>query len=577
MIRRLLKCVREYKRDTILTPLTIMVEAIIECIIPILMAMIVDKGIKNSDLRFTLLIGGAMILLTGISLFFGILAGKFSAQAASGFAKNVRHDMFENIQRFAFSNIDRFSTPSLIIRLTTDLTFVKDAFHMIIRILFRAPALFIFSLIMTFSINPVLSLIFLIVGPLLALGLYVIIIKAHPIFERVFKKYDLLDEAVQENLRSMRTVKSFVREEYEANKFKERNQEIYQNFVKAEKILAFNLPIMQGSMYICILLISWIGAHLITSSSMTTGQLMSMFTYTMQILMALIMVSNVFVMVIISRASAERIVEVLDEKSDLESPENGIKTVDNGDILFDNVSFSYAGDKNKLCLKNLNLHIKSGQVVGIIGATGSAKTSFVQLLPRLYDVTEGRLLIAGHDVREYDLESLRHAVAIVLQKNVLFSGSIKENLRWGNENATDDEIKKACQLACIDDFVEGLENQYDTYIEQGGSNVSGGQRQRLCIARAILTKPKILILDDSTSAVDTKTDARIRKAFKTELANTTKLIIAHRAASVMDADQIVVLDNGTINAVGTHEQLLNSCEIYKEVYTTQLKGASLGE
>lgn len=577
MIRRLLKCVREYKRDTILTPLTIMVEAIIECIIPILMAMIVDKGIKNSDLRFTLLIGGAMILLTGISLFFGILAGKFSAQAASGFAKNVRHDMFENIQRFSFSNIDKFSTPSLIIRLTTDLTFVKDAFHMIIRILFRAPALFIFSLIMTFSISPMLSLIFLIVGPLLALGLYVIIIKAHPIFEKVFKKYDLLDEAVQENLRSMRTVKSFVREEYEANKFKERNQEIYQNFVKAEKILAFNLPIMQGSMYICILLISWIGAHLITSSSMTTGQLMSMFTYTMQILMALIMVSNVFVMVIISRASAERIVEVLDEKSDLENPENGIKTVDNGDIVFDNVSFSYAGDKNKLCLKNLNLHIKSGQVIGIIGSTGSAKTSFVQLLPRLYDVTEGRLLIAGHDVREYDLESLRHAVAIVLQKNVLFSGSIKENLRWGNENATDDEIKKACQLACIDDFVEGLENQYDTYIEQGGSNVSGGQRQRLCIARAILTKPKILILDDSTSAVDTKTDARIRKAFKTELANTTKLIIAQRAASVMDADQIVVLDNGTINAVGTHEQLLNSCEIYKEVYTTQLKGASLGE
>lgn len=577
MIRRLLKCVREYKRDTILTPLTIMVEAIIECIIPILMAMIVDKGIKNSDLRFTLIIGGAMVLLTGVSLFFGILAGKFSAQAASGFAKNVRHDMFENIQRFSFSNIDRFSTPSLIIRLTTDLTFVKDAFHMIIRILFRAPALFIFSLIMTFSISPMLSLIFLIVGPLLALGLYVIIIKAHPIFEKVFKKYDLLDEAVQENLRSMRTVKSFVREEYEANKFKERNQEIYQNFVKAEKILAFNLPIMQGSMYICILLISWIGAHLITSSSMTTGQLMSMFTYTMQILMALIMVSNVFVMVIISRASAERIVEVLDEKSDLENPENGIKTVDNGDIVFDNVSFSYAGDKNKLCLKNLNLHIKSGQVIGIIGSTGSAKTSFVQLLPRLYDVTEGRLLIAGHDVREYDLESLRHAVAIVLQKNVLFSGSIKENLRWGNENATDDEIKKACQLACIDDFVEGLENQYDTYIEQGGSNVSGGQRQRLCIARAILTKPKILILDDSTSAVDTKTDARIRKAFKTELANTTKLIIAQRAASVMDADQIVVLDNGTINAVGTHEQLLDSCEIYKEVYTSQLKGASLSE
>lgn len=577
MIRRLLKCVREYKRDTILTPLTIMVEAIIECIIPILMAMIVDKGIKNSDLRFTLIIGGAMVLLTGVSLFFGILAGKFSAQAASGFAKNVRHDMFENIQRFSFSNIDKFSTPSLIIRLTTDLTFVKDAFHMIIRILFRAPALFIFSLIMTFSISPMLSLIFLIVGPLLALGLYVIIIKAHPIFEKVFKKYDLLDEAVQENLRSMRTVKSFVREEYEANKFKERNQEIYQNFVKAEKILAFNLPIMQGSMYICILLISWIGAHLITSSSMTTGQLMSMFTYTMQILMALIMVSNVFVMVIISRASAERIVEVLDEKSDLENPENGIKTVDNGDIVFDNVSFSYAGDKNKLCLKNLNLHIKSGQVIGIIGSTGSAKTSFVQLLPRLYDVTEGRLLIAGHDVREYDLESLRHAVAIVLQKNVLFSGSIKENLRWGNENATDDEIKKACQLACIDDFVEGLENQYDTYIEQGGSNVSGGQRQRLCIARAILTNPKILILDDSTSAVDTKTDARIRKAFKTELANTTKLIIAQRAASVMDADQIVVLDNGTINAVGTHEQLLDSCVIYKEVYTSQLKGASLSE
>lgn len=577
MIRKLLKCIREYKRDTILAPLAIMVEAIIECIIPILMAMIVDKGIKNSDIKFTLIIGAAMILLTALSLFFGILSGKYSAQAASGFAKNVRHDMFENIQRFSFSNIDRFSTPSLIIRLTTDLTFVKDAFHMIIRILFRAPALFIFSLIMTFSINPMLSLVFLIVGPLLALGLYIIIIKAHPIFEKVFEKYDMLDEAVQENLRSMRTVKSFVREDYESNKFKNRNDEIYKNFVKAEKILAFNLPIMQSSMYICILLISWIGAHLIVSSSMTTGQLMSMFTYTMQILMALIMVSDVFVMVIISRASAERIVEVLDEKSDLTSPENGIQNIENGEIIFDNVSFSYTSDKNKLCLKDLNLHIKSGQVVGIIGSTGSAKSSFVQLLPRLYDVTEGKILVAGHDVRDYDLTSLRHAVAIVLQKNVLFSGTIKENLRWGNENATDDEIRHACKLACIDDFIEGLDNQYDTYIEQGGSNVSGGQRQRLCIARAILTKPKILIMDDSTSAVDTKTDARIRKAFKTELAKTTKLIIAQRAASVMDADQIVVLDNGKINAVGTHEQLLESCEIYKEVYTSQLKGASLSE
>ena len=577
MVKKLLNSVREYKKPSLLSPLFITLEVIMEVIIPLLMARLIDLGIDGGDMSYILKIGFALVLSAIISLFFGALAGKYAANASAGFAKNLRQDMYYNVQKYSFSNIDKFSTASIVTRLTTDVTNVQNAYQMIIRIAVRGPIMLTFSMIMAFSINAKLSLIFLFLIPILGIGLFLIISKAHPIFEHVFKVYDKLNNVVQENLRGIRVVKSFVRDEHENKKFEEISQDIYKDFTKAEKTVAYNMPLMQLCMYGCMLLISWFGARLIVNSEMTTGELMSLFTYAMQILMSLMMLSMVFVTIIISRASAERIVEVLDEKSDIVNPENPIFNVNDGAIDFKNVRFSYTKNKNKLCLKGINLNIKSGETVGIIGGTGSSKTSLVQLIPRLYDATEGTISVGGIDVKDYDIETLRNEVAMVLQKNELFSGTIKENLRWGNENASDEEIIRVCKLAQADDFVSTFPDGYDTYIEQGGSNVSGGQKQRLCIARALLKKPKILILDDSTSAVDTKTDSLIRSAFKSEIPNTTKIIIAQRISSIEDADKIVVMNNGEIDAIGTHEELLKSNDIYKEVYSSQMKGGKVSE
>ncbi|MFQ7292885.1 MAG: ABC transporter ATP-binding protein [Monoglobales bacterium] len=572
MIKKLMNSIREYKRDSILAPVFVTLEVIMEVIIPWLMAELIDKGIDGGNMNFILKLGIMLAIACVVSLIFGALSGKYSASASSGFAKNLRKDMFYNIQNFSFSNIDKFSTSSIVTRLTTDITNVQNAYQMIIRMAVRCPLMLVFSLIMAFNVNSELSLIFLGAIPFLGIGLFLVMSHAHPIFERVFKIYDKLNNVVQENLHGIRVVKSFVREDYEEAKFKKVSKNIYDDFVKAEKLLAFNAPIMQFASYGCMLLISWIGARLIVGSTMTTGELTSLIAYAMQILMNLMMLSMVFVMIIMARASAERIAEILVEKSDLTNPENPIYEVKNGDISFKNVNFGYSKKKKKLCLKNINLDIKSGETIGVIGGTGSSKSSLVQLIPRLYDTLEGEVLVGDRDVREYDIESLRNAVAMVLQKNVLFSGTIKENLRWGNENATDEEIIRVCKLAQADDFIQTFPQKYDTYIEQGGTNVSGGQKQRLCIARALLKKPKILILDDSTSAVDTKTDASIRRAFREEIPNTTKIIIAQRISSVEDADKIVVMNNGEIDAVGTHEELLKSNKIYQEVYNSQVKG-----
>lgn len=572
MIKKLMNSIREYKRDSILAPVFVTLEVIMEVIIPWLMAELIDKGIDGGNMNFILKLGIMLAIVCVVSLIFGALSGKYSASASSGFAKNLRKDMFYNIQNFSFSNIDKFSTSSIVTRLTTDITNVQNAYQMIIRIAVRCPLMLVFSLIMAFNVNSELSLIFLGAIPFLGIGLFLVMSHAHPIFERVFKIYDKLNNVVQENLHGIRVVKSFVREDYEEAKFKKVSKNIYDDFVKAEKLLAFNAPLMQFASYGCMLLISWIGARLIVGSTMTKGELTSLIAYAMQILMNLMMLSMVFVMIIMARASAERITEILVEKSDLTNPENPIYEVKNGDISFKNVNFGYSKKKKKLCLKNINLDIKSGETIGVIGGTGSSKSSLVQLIPRLYDTLEGEVLVGDRDVREYDIESLRNAVAMVLQKNVLFSGTIKENLRWGNENATDEEIIRVCKLAQADDFIQTFPQKYDTYIEQGGTNVSGGQKQRLCIARALLKKPKILILDDSTSAVDTKTDASIRRAFREEIPNTTKIIIAQRISSVEDADKIVVMNNGAIDAVGTHEELLKSNKIYQEVYNSQVKG-----
>lgn len=572
MIKKLMNSIREYKRDSILAPVFVTLEVIMEVIIPWLMAELIDKGIDGENMNFILKLGIMLAIACVVSLIFGALSGKYSASASSGFAKNLRKDMFYNIQNFSFSNIDKFSTSSIVTRLTTDITNVQNAYQMIIRIAVRCPLMLVFSLIMAFNVNSELSLIFLGAIPFLGIGLFLVMSHAHPIFERVFKIYDKLNNVVQENLHGIRVVKSFVREDYEEAKFKKVSKNIYDDFVKAEKLLAFNATLMQFASYGCMLLISWIGARLIVWSTMTTGELTSLIAYAMQILMNLMMLSMVFVMIIMARASAERITEILVEKSDLTNPENPIYEVKNGDISFKNVNFGYSKKKKKLCLKNINLDIKSGETIGVIGGTGSSKSSLVQLIPRLYDTLEGEVLVGDRDVREYDIESLRNAVAMVLQKNVLFSGTIKENLRWGNENATDEEIIRVCKLAQADDFIQTFPQKYDTYIEQGGTNVSGGQKQRLCIARALLKKPKILILDDSTSAVDTKTDASIRRAFREEIPNTTKIIIAQRISSVEDADKIVVMNNGAIDAVGTHEELLKSNKIYQEVYNSQVKG-----
>lgn len=571
MLKKLTACLGSYKKDSLLSPLFVIFEVVMEVIIPLLMANMIDYGIEQGEFSVIIKLGTALILSTIISLVFGVLAGHYAAIASAGYAKNLRQKIFYTVQQFSFFNIDKFSTASLVTRLTTDVTNVQNAYQMIIRVAVRSPVMLIFSLIMSFAINPKLSLIFLVVVPLLGAGLYLIISKAHPIFERVFKTYDKLNNVVQENLRGIRVVKSFVREDHEVKKFNAVSEKIYKDFSTAEKILAFNGPLMQFSMYCCVLLVSWFGAKMIVSSTMTTGQLVSVISYASQILMSLMILSMVFVMITISRASAERIVEVLDEESDLQNSGRPVLEVKNGDVSFQNVSFSYARKTDKFCLTHANIDIKSGETVGIIGGTGSSKTSLIQLIPRLYDVTEGAVLVGGVDVRNYDLNKLREEVAIVLQKNVLFSGTIKENLRWGNQNATDEELVHVCKLAQADEFIRTFPDGYDTYIEQGGTNVSGGQKQRLCIARALLKKPRILILDDSTSAVDTKTDALIRKAFREEIPNTTKFIIAQRVASVMDADKIIVMEGGKVDAVGSHDELLRINRIYQEVYYSQLK------
>lgn len=579
MIKRLAKCIREYKKHSLLSPLFVTFEVIMEVIIPLVMAKLIDNGIDKGDMNYVLSIGGVLLVLALISLSFGALSGRSAAIASAGFAKNLRHDMYYNVQKFSFSNIDKFSTSSIITRLTTDVTNIQNAYMMIIRIAVRSPVMLIFSFVMAFTVNASIAIIFLICIPILAAGIAFLASKAHPVFERVFKSYDKLNNVVQENLHGIRVVKSFVNEEHEKEKFGKMSQLIYNNFVKAEKIMSWNMPLMQLCVYGCMLFISWFGARLIVTSGndpvlgMSTGQLMTMITYAMQILMSLMMLSMVFVMIIISRASAERIVEILDEETEIKNNENPVTEIKNGDIVFEHVDFSYANDENKLCLEDVNLSIKSGQTVGIIGGTGSSKTTLVQLIPRLYDITSGRLTVGGVDVADYDIDALRNSVAVVLQKNVLFSGTIKENLRWGDENATDEDIKRVCRLSQADSFIKTFPDKYDTYIEQGGTNVSGGQRQRLCIARALLKKPKILILDDSTSAVDTKTDALIQQAFIEEIPDTTKIIIAQRISSIENADMIIVMDNGKINAVGTHDELLKTNEIYQEVFASQKKGS----
>ena len=580
MIKRLASCIREYKKSSILAPIFIVMEVVMEVIIPILMANLIDYGIDAGNMGYIYKMGLFLVFSSAIALLFGVLSGRSAAVASAGFAKNLRKDMYYNVQNFSFSNIDKFSTASIVTRLTTDVTNVQNAYQMIIRLAFRCPVMLILSVVMALKISPQLSLIYAGCIPVLGFGLFFIMSKAHPIFERVFKKYDKLNNVVQENLHGSRVVKSFVREEREIEKFDAISEEIYKDFSKAEKILSFNAPIMQFCAYTCMIVIAWFGARMVIASGnnpaigFTTGQLMSLVTYTMQILMSLMMLSMVFVMIVISRASAERIVELLDETSDLTNGNNPIEEVKDGSIEFKNVQFGYSKNKEKRCLRDINVSIQSGETVGIIGGTGSSKTSFVQLIPRLYDVVEGELLVGGVNVKFYDLEALRNQVAMVLQKNVLFSGTIKENLRWGNEHATDEELIHACKLAQAHDFVTLFPKGYDTYIEQGGSNVSGGQKQRLCIARALLKKPKILILDDSTSAVDTKTDALIRKAFLEEIPDTTKIIIAQRVSSIQDADKIIVLDEGEINAIGTHEQLLETCEIYREVHESQVKAVA---
>ncbi len=572
MIKRLSQCIREYKKDAILSPLYVLVESLLDVAIPFVMAGLIDKGIEAGNMSMILRYGAILVGFALVALTFGALSGRSCARTTAGFARNLRHDMFHHLQVYSFSNIDKFSSAGLVTRLTTDVSNVQNAFMMIIRTLIRCPAMLIFAMVMSFRINHDISLIFLAVIPILGVGLYLIIKHVHPVFERVFKTYDRLNGVVQENLSGIRVVKNFVREDHEIEKFDTISGTIYKDFSLAERILALNSPLMQGCVYACMILVSWLGAKQIVIGNMSTGNLMSFFTYIMQILSSLMMLSMVFVMITMSRASAERIVEVLDEESDITNCDNPVYEVKDGSVEFTDVSFSYAKRPDKTVLDDIDLIIPFGQTVGIIGGTGSSKSSLVQLIPRLYDVTGGCVKVGGVDVRNYDLQTLRHNVAMVLQKNTLFSGTIKENLRWGNPDATDEELVHACRLAQADDFISTFPDGYDTYIEQGGTNVSGGQKQRLCIARAILRKPKILILDDSTSAVDTKTDALIRQAFREEIPNTTKIIIAQRISSVMDADQIVVMDNGRINACGTHEELLANNEIYREVYESQQKG-----
>ena len=571
MIKQLAKCVGQYKKQTILTPAFVALEVVMEVVIPLVMASLIDKGIDAGDMGYIVRIGLVLLGCAALSMLFGVLSGYYAAESSAGFARNLRRNMFYNVQNFSFSNIDKFSTASIVTRLTTDVTNVQMAFMMITRIAVRCPLMLVFSLIMSFGINVKISVIFLCAMPVLALGLYLITTHAHPIFERVFKTYDKLNNVVQENLRGVRVVKSFVREDYEREKFGKVSKLIFEDFSKAERTIAFGMPLMQTAIYACSLLAAWIGARLIVGGSMTTGQLMSVMTYAMQILMSMMMLSMVFVMIVISRASCQRVCEILAEESNIKNGPDPVTEVADGSIEFSGAGFSYQDDPARLCLKNIDLTIRSGETIGILGGTGASKSTLVQLIPRLYDTTVGSVKVGGVDVRDYDLRTLRDAVAMVLQKNELFSGTIKDNLRWGCENATDEEMVEACRLAQADEFVREMPDGYDTHIEQGGTNVSGGQKQRLCIARALLKKPKILILDDSTSAVDTRTDALIRRGFREYIPETTKLIIAQRVSSVQDADRIIVLDNGEIADVGSHEELLGRCAIYQEVYLSQQK------
>ena len=580
MIRKLAKSVKGYWKETLLAPTTVAIEVVMEVLIPYLMATLIDDGIEVGNMNVIVRMGLFMLLCCAISMAGGAFAGIFAAKASAGFAKNMRRRLFHAVQGFSFTNIDKFSTSSLVTRLTTDVSFVQNSFQMIIRIAVRSPLMMVFSLIMAYRVSSKLSLIFLSVIPVLGIGLFIIAKNAMPTFSKVFKTYDEMNNVVDENLSGIRVVKAFVREDHENHKFRSVSEKLYNLYVKAEHILAFNSPLMSLCMYTCTLLVSWFGARLIVMSggtTLSTGGLTSLFSYTSQMLMSLMSLSMIFVMLTISKTSAQRIVEVLDETSDIISPDNAITEVADGSIQFKDVNFSYSGSTNLLHLKGVSLNIQSGETIGIIGSTGSAKSTLVQMIPRLYDATEGQVLVGGVDVKDYDLDILRNQVAMVLQKNTLFSGTIKENLRWGDPNATDEQLEEACRLANAHEFISSFPDGYDTYIEQGGTNVSGGQKQRLCIARALLKRPKILILDDSTSAVDTATDAKIRQSFRDYIPDTTKLIIAQRISSVQDADRILVMDAGTIVDIGTHQELLDRCNIYQEVYYSQLKGGSDNE
>ena len=573
-----LKSVREYKWVSIVTPLLKILEVVMEVLIPFYMANLIDYGIDKGDMGYVVQMGIILVCFTVLSLAFGIGGGITSAIASTGFAKNLRKDMYYNVQKFSFSNIDKFSTSSIVTRLTTDVTNIQMAYQMSLVLAVRAPIMFVVAIIASFRINSQLAWIYVFCVPVILITMLILLSFVHPIFQRVFKTYDQLNNVVQENVRGIRVVKSFVREEYETQKFRKISEKIYTDFATAEKRMAAAMPVMMLCSYACIILVSWFGARLIIASGnnpdkgFTTGQLMSLITYATQILVSLMMLSMIFIMVTISRASVERSAEILNEKSDIVSPGNAVTEVKDGSITFSGVNFSYKKDSDNYCLKNINLSIRSGETIGIIGGTGSSKSSLIQLVSRLYDVSTGSVKVGGVDVRKYDLDTLRNSVAVVLQKNVLFSGTIRENLCWGKEDASDEEIRHVCRLAQAEEFIESFPDKYDTYIEQGGSNVSGGQKQRLCIARALLKKPKVLILDDSTSAVDTKTDAMIRKAFLTEIPDTTKIIIAQRISSVQDADRIIVMENGCIDAVGTHDELIKTNKIYSEIYTSQTKG-----
>ena len=577
MNRKLFKSIREYKKESILAPTFVILEVFMEVLIPLQMAKIIDIGIAQGNLPYILKMGAILVVLAMVALFLGVQAGNYAAKAAAGYAKNLRHDIFYKVQDFSFKNIDNFSTSSLVTRMTTDITNVQMAYMMSIRLLARAPVMIILSMVMTVRINVDVALLFLVTVPILGGLLIFIAKKAHPHFIRVFDEYDILNNTVQENVNAARVVKAYVREDHEIGKFHKISSIVYNLFIKAEKIVAWNSPVMQFTMYIVILALVLISGKAIVFGSMEAGELTSIVIYALQILMSLMMVTFVFIMIMIAEASTDRITEVLNEVPEMQNGNDAIKEVKDGSIDFENVEFSYAGEGGNLSLKQVNLHIKSGQTIGIIGGTGSSKSTLVQLIPRLYDVTKGSVKVGGVDVRNYDLEALRDQVSMVLQKNVLFSGTIYENLRWGDESASDEEIQRVCKLAQADPFVQEFPNGYNTMLVQGGNNVSGGQKQRLCIARALLKKPKILILDDSTSAVDTKTDALIRKAFREEIPNTTKIIIAQRVSSIEDADQIIVLDDGKINGIGTSEELLKTNAIYREVYESQMKGGNEDE